>query len=377
MRSFAIAALVGLSTAATTPNGVGAVEWTDKTTPPVLDGHTKTAEKMSAHINADAHGSVASSVTGTLGTASCPIECKFDNGVILTQHTSDHTVGSHGPSTNDAKCQSAVGGCTASVLIAHTCTHDPDTGFCSCTCKTPNYNTVEGTVNCGASYGNNCVGKTCPTATSKHAVRCCSDTAKSGFHKRFQCSVWGSSLNAVCHVDKTFAEATEICAAENARLCTSDELENDCARGTGCGFDHHDVWAAEAKCVVSVTESTTLHGYKTVRPGYQAAGANAGKALESCSDPQDSGATMSVRCCSDTAKGGWTKRSNCAVWGGSDDMDTGKTCHESKTYAEAEAICVAANARLCTAAELEGDCTRGSGCGFDGKAIWSSTSCTV
>jgi hypothetical protein len=377
MRSFVIAALVGLSTAATTPNGVGAVEWTDKTTPPVLDGHTKTAEKMSAHINADAHGSVASSVTGTLGTASCPIECKFDNGVILTQHTSDHTVGSHGPSTNDAKCQSAVGGCTASVLIAHTCTHDPDTGFCSCTCKTPNYNTVEGTVNCGASYGNNCAGKTCPTATSKHAVRCCSDTLIQGFWKVGECSVYGSSLShKVCHDDKTFAEATGICAAEGARLCTSDELEADCAKNTGCSFDGERVWAAEAKCVVSHTEvGTTLHGYKSVRPGQRGHGNNADKALESCSDPQDSGATMNVRCCSDAPKSGWTKKSRCAVW--VQHHDTSSTCQAGKTYAEAEAICVAAEGRLCTAAELEDNCTRGRGCSFDGTGIWSSTSCTV
>ena len=33
----------------------------------------------------------------------------------------------------------------------------------------------------------------------------------------------------------------------------------------------------------------------------------------------------------------------------------------------------AAGARLCTKEELEGNCTRGTGCGHDGELIWSST----
>ena len=40
--------------------------------------------------------------------------------------------------------------------------------------------------------------------------------------------------------------------------------------------------------------------------------------------------------------------------------------------AEAETICQAQSARLCTVAELEGSCTAGTGCGFDNHLIWAA-----
>ena len=56
------------------------------------------------------------------------------------------------------------------------------------------------------------------------------------------------------------------------------------------------------------------------------------------------------------------------MWGGSDE---GFDCQENKTFAQAEAICATAGARLCTVAELEGSCAAGSGCGFDSELIWA------
>ena len=50
-----------------------------------------------------------------------------------------------------------------------------------------------------------------------------------------------------------------------------------------------------------------------------------------------------------------------AGWGG---------CTRDKTFAEAEAICQAAGARLCTVAELAGGCTAGTGCLFDFELVW-------
>ena len=79
-----------------------------------------------------------------------------------------------------------------------------------------------------------------------------------------------------------------------------------------------------------------------------------------------------VRCCSDVKlSGNWTKKANysCAVWGGSDE---GWQCAPRKTFAEAEAICQAAGARLCTVTELEDGCTVGTGCGHDQQLIWAS-----
>jgi len=68
---------------------------------------------------------------------------------------------------------------------------------------------------------------------------------------------------------------------------------------------------------------------------------------------------MQVRCCSDTARAGWVKNTDCSVWGESDMGPLG--CEWMRTFNQAKNICHYANARLCTVAELEGDCTRGTG----------------
>ena len=46
-------------------------------------------------------------------------------------------------------------------------------------------------------------------------------------------------------------------------------------------------------------------------------------------------------------------------------------CHHAASFAEAEAVCASAGARLCTAAELQNDCARGTGCGHDRDLVWS------
>lgn len=99
-------------------------------------------------------------------------------------------------------------------------------------------------------------------------------------------------------------------------------------------------------------------------------------------------ALRSVRCCSDLRIDiGWKQHTNCAnaygvdaVWGESEIKanEAGPTedgvCHSDKTYAQAKQICANAGARLCTRYELENDCTRTTGCGFDFKLNWSSSS---
>ena len=65
-----------------------------------------------------------------------------------------------------------------------------------------------------------------------------------------QCSGFKSGLFArskfagVCKTG-TFAEAVDFCrntGDDNTRLCTPDEVENSCTKGTGCNFDQHLVW---------------------------------------------------------------------------------------------------------------------------------------
>ena len=63
-------------------------------------------------------------------------------------------------------------------------------------------------------------------------------------------------------------------------------------------------------------------------------------------------------------------RTDCSVWGES--AAGSWQCSRDKTFAEAEAICQAAGARLCTVTELEDGCTVGTGCGHDQQLIWAS-----
>jgi hypothetical protein len=92
-----------------------------------------------------------------------------------------------------------------------------------------------------------------------------------------------------------------------------------------------------------------------------------------------------VSCCSDTEILGegagpwrWTRNpgddgsENCLVWAGRDD-EHGTGCQHAMNYTNAYAFCDRMGARLCTAEELEADCTRGTGCNHDFDLIISGT----
>ena len=77
-----------------------------------------------------------------------------------------------------------------------------------------------------------------------------------------------------------------------------------------------------------------------------------------------------VRCCSNTqlSYDDWRKKAGCSVWGGS---DKGLDCKRNQTFAQAEAICDGAGARLCTVAELEAGCAAWTGCSHDYDLVWA------
>jgi cathepsin B len=52
-------------------------------------------------------------------------------------------------------------------------------------------------------------------------------------------------------------------------------------------------------------------------------------------------------------------------------------CNAGKTYSEANNICTAAGLRLCTQDLIAADRTAGTGCGYDSKRIWTSTTTTA
>ena len=89
----------------------------------------------------------------------------------------------------------------------------------------------------------------CAPHSEKHEVRCCSSTAINGFTKT-SCrgtDLWTESDSVGfggCQHSMTFDQADELCKSMSARLCTKDELEGDCAAGTGCLHDEDLIWSS-------------------------------------------------------------------------------------------------------------------------------------
>jgi len=260
-------------------------------------------------------------------------------------------------------------------------------------------------------------------------VRCCADERISDSWKKIDgCSVWGESNGGFpCAHEKTFVEASSICELAGARLCSAAELAAGCTEGTGCGHDRDLVWSSDEEpssaspsappsasssppppspsppplspLGVCVDDPNCPHlndgdcddggpgsDYDICDFGGDCSDCGTRAPVEMrwvecgrtgrCSNNEpsrwaDSSETHEVRCCSDSPIDGWTKRGDSCPWAESDRGMDG--CHSDKTFAEAEAVCEAAGARLCTKEELEGNCTRGTGCSHDRRLIWSST----
>ena len=86
-----------------------------------------------------------------------------------------------------------------------------------------------------------------------------------------------------------------------------------------------------------------------------------------------SGLTFSASTCDDLGWGNAETRGDSMVCGESD-LNLGG-CSNEQTWDRAVDFCQAAGARLCTLEELQKDEARGTGCGYDTTAVWSSTSC--
>ena len=82
-----------------------------------------------------------------------------------------------------------------------------------------------------------------------HEIRCCRDCDGIDCDRpwRRKCSTFDSDLYALSKIDGvckrgTFTEAQQECEISGGRLCTPREMENSCAKGTGCNFDKELVW---------------------------------------------------------------------------------------------------------------------------------------
>ena len=177
-----------------------------------------------------------------------------------------------------------------------------------------------------------------------------------------------------CSGAMSWSEASNFCASAGARLCTSKELEGNEAAGTGCQYDSKMIWS-----------STPCPGGFSV-----AAGASYAQVDSGCASAE--GNLNFARCCTgvDTealnlnpissatcADLGWTDAASygsTAVCGESD-LGLGG-CSGEMSFVEAETFCTAIGARLCTLSEVESDETRGTGCGYDSKLVWTNSPCS-
>lgn len=81
---------------------------------------------------------------------------------------------------------------------------------------------------------------------NRFAVRCCSWTDLGGWIKKDGCSVYANSHMSSfpwCMMVDWF-RARDACWSLGARLCTKDELLNDCAAFSGCRFNNKMVWSS-------------------------------------------------------------------------------------------------------------------------------------
>ena len=181
--------------------------------------------------------------------------------------------------------------------------------------------------------------------------------------------MWAESDLPSCYNAKTFSEAENICSSLNARLCTKQEILDDCSQGSGCGHDRRQVWVSDLANTDAPTIAPTISPAPSPVDSDAVIVCGAKLGYGTCPEKVDivgKSEEYAVRCCSDSLISGWRKNAQCDVWAESELP----SCYNAKTFSEAENICSSNNARLCTEQEILDDCSQGSGCGHDRRQVW-------
>jgi len=172
-----------------------------------------------------------------------------------------------------------------------------------------------------------------------------------------------------CKHALNFASANKLCSKLGARLCTRKEVAAQCTRGTGCNHDSDLIWTSTNELALSHASC-----HKVVPASRRV------KERERCAADAEKHET---RCCSDTYIAGYRKKSckatgktgkgKNALWTESDSKGF-NGCQHNLDWTAAAALCSSMGARLCTRAEIKGQCTTGTGCNHDSDLIWSKDS---
>lgn len=183
-----------------------------------------------------------------------------------------------------------------------------------------------------------------------------------------------------CIANQTLAEAQRVCATNGARLCTRYETTHHAA--TGCGFD-----ALYTITPSPCANATNCGGEAVAGAGFYAIKAGTGETV--CRGVDLRCADQVVRCCGDEdAPARIRSKQTCTDLGWATDASgrsdvcasstvsaDGACVTEALGYNEAMAVCTAIGARLCSYSENVAGEARGSGCGHDFRAVWTSTDC--
>ena len=197
----------------------------------------------------------------------------------------------------------------------------------------------------------------------------------------------GGTTTSACN-EAPFAEAASRCAAAGARLCSIDEVDSGVTAGTGCGFDTSYTWT-------STWCGLGPEGGKY----YVGMGGGGFPSDRKCKNPKKS---YAVRCCSEVNVAAVTptpatttttfpflsERKTCAALGwtvvGSACGESDKAfkkgldkCFTNKNHPDAERKCLKLGGRMCSQADIEAGVGKSTGCQFDSKFLWTSTSCGV
>jgi len=167
-----------------------------------------------------------------------------------------------------------------------------------------------------------------------------------------------------------FGSADSFCKAAGARLCTSEELYQGAAAGTGCALDNARIW------------SSTPCELRDSSPGVYTLAGSPQSSVNFPLQCTSISANLMPRCCADVQI---TSSSSCEKLQWKTTSSAPKVCAHSKVlgdfcsgdynFAEAKKFCSTAGARLCTSEELESDVAAGSGCDLDAISVWTSTAC--
>eukprot|EP00040_Diaphanoeca_grandis_P026840 m.150907 g.150907 ORF g.150907 m.150907 type:complete len:1497 (+) comp30749_c0_seq1:408-4898(+) len=118
---------------------------------------------------------------------------------------------------------------------------------------------------CGSNNTVKCEPPALANATDSYFVRCCSDLSIGSWIRNsptcpYAASEFFSNVSD-CQLPMTHTEATNFCGqfgGGSGRLCTSLELQNDCAKSSGCGLNSKLVWTSNTMAIATSSPITSI-----------------------------------------------------------------------------------------------------------------------